>query len=105
MKAFAALVGVTACSWAVVLCLASCTKTQGREVVTIANEACVLLHGLDPTAEAICATENELAPIVQHLLAARRYKAKNPGVFMVGIGSKGVSAAQPIDPCLVPVTP
>jgi hypothetical protein len=76
-----------------------CTKMQGREAVTIANEACVLLHGLDPTAEAICATEEELAPIVSRLLAARRLKAAHP------TGNVGVSGARPIDPCAVPVTP
>lgn len=72
--------------------LAACTKRQGREAVTIAADACVLLHGLDATAETICATEAELAPIVQHLLAARKLRGANP-------------TGHPVDACLVPLAP
>lgn len=63
---------------------ANCTPAQrqawGTAAVDLTTAACVILKGPigDGTVDTICATEEELAPIVKHLLAMRQAKASKP---------------------------
>jgi len=78
----------------VALGVTACTKQQARSAVDDATLACTLLKSLDPTIGDVCATEAEIAPIVKHLLAARR-------VRKFGV-APGASSA-PVDACTVPL--
>ena len=82
-----ALVGLVSCS-------AAANKQVANTAIDLATGACVTLHDDlgNGVVDSICATEEELAPIIKHLIAARKFKAANPG-----------AGKAKVDACLIPL--
>lgn len=76
-----------------------CSAADRQKVVTTADTvmdvACIVLRGRveDGTLKDICATADELSPLVHRILALRRYKAAHPAM---------ASGAGEVDACTVP---
>lgn len=75
---------------AVIVLVASCTPWQREAAFVAADAACILIK--DKKFREVCATADELEPLVRHLLAARAFKAENK----IGAGAH-------VDACEVPV--
>lgn len=73
----------------------ACTKQQAKTAVDVANATCVILRGLLPNTgevQEICATAEELSPLVKHIIEMRAYKRAHPD--LAGLGE--------MDACAVP---
>lgn len=83
---FLSLLGAIACTAA--------QKQDAKNAIDLTNGACINLSGLDTSgkAESICAIEEELAPIVKHLLAARAYRKSH---------ITAVHGGAPLDACTI----
>lgn len=81
--------------------VAACTPAEKRGVRTgidVATEGCQVLHAAgNGTVDQICAEEEELAPIIKHLFAARKWKETHAG-------APSSASSVPFDACLVPIS-
>ena len=79
------------------IALLACTpgeKSAVRTATDVATTDCTILQSAgDPTVNKICATEEEIAPLIKHLFAARAYRATHPGT----------ASSSAMDACTVPL--
>ena len=77
-----------------------------KTVVDMTTASCVILRGAvsDTLTDTICATEEELAPIVKHLFAARKAQAVAGGKVGAASSAKHPDELPPtkgVDACMV----
>lgn len=78
--------------------LFACTKQQARTAVDLVDGGCVVIRGEvnDAMTDNICATLQELAPIVKHIIAMRKSKARL-------VSASPAASSTSVDACTVPL--